>query len=231
MTGCHSTICACACSCMGCAKPALPRLQWLLDETDALRQLRSDPCRPRCGRPCLQPLVRRERRTAEATIIADLFQASVVREPPMSRCRSAAVEPAPIFPRDLLIAAYDEDPNDLVHPALIPLCAAFLDRGQAQLNMPLRAQGFYTAWSHIETAGYVLRPAWERAAGQRIRRTGGLDAESVLLALLAELGIAGGRCAGVYRAPAASFPAGPACSLDRGHDRSSGFPPSRRKSG
>lgn len=169
------------------ASPA--SLQWLLDETDALRQLRSD-LPPALRQTLLAALGATERRTAEATIIADLFQACRARATDVTDAVAPQSSPAPIFPRDLLIAAYDEDPNDLVHPALIPLCAAFLDRGQAQLNMPLRAQGFYTAWSHIETAGYVLRPAWERQLGKRIRRTGGLDAESVLLALLAELGIA-----------------------------------------
>jgi uncharacterized protein YbcC (UPF0753/DUF2309 family) len=173
------------------ASPAA--LQWLLDETDATRQLRDD-LPPDLQRALLAAQLAESTAghatTSEAAAVSDLYLACQERAadtvlpaptPPPSR---------PAFPRDLLIAAYDEDPDDLVHPTLIPLCAAFLDRGQAQLNMPLRAQGFYSAWSHIETTGYVLRSAWERQLGKRIRRTGGLDPESVVLALLAELGIA-----------------------------------------
>lgn len=168
-------------------------LQWLLAESDATRCLRSD-LPADLQRELLQaqlaaPAGAQAPRN-EADAVAALWQAS--------RERAGVADPAAVvspsaprtWPRDLLIAAYDEDPNDLVHPTLIPLCAAFLDRGQAQLKMPLRAQGFYAAWSHIETTGYVLRSAWERQLGKRIRRTGGLDSESVVMALLAELGLA-----------------------------------------
>lgn len=97
--------------------------------------------------------------------------------------------PEPRFPRDLLVAVLDEDPCELVHPVLIPLCAAFLDRGQAQWEMPDRALGFYAAWQRVLTSGYAVRAAWERRLEQRLRRTAGLDAEDVVLELLRELGI------------------------------------------
>ncbi len=170
------------------ASPAA--LHWLLQETEATSRLREDlPAALREELRQAQLSARPASSRQEAAALAELFalcreRAAGLPSPPEAPPRGSLV-----FPRDLLIAAYDEDPNDLVHPTLIPLCAAFLDRGQAQLNMPLRAQGFYAAWSHIETTGYVLRSAWERQLGKRIRRTGGLDAESVVLALVAELGI------------------------------------------
>lgn len=167
-------------------------IQWLIDEGDATYRFRPDV------HPSLrsQILDEHQRRlmaddASEATWIRSLWRACLQRatETQATDSSSASASAPSRFPRDLLIAVCDEDPNDLVHPALIPLCAAFLDRGQAQLRMPLRGQGFYAAWCHIETTGYVLRSAWERQLGTRIRRTGGIDAESAVLALLNELGV------------------------------------------
>lgn len=167
-------------------------IQWLIDEGDATYRFRPDV------HPSLrsQILAEHQRRliaddTSEATWIRSLWRACLQRatETQATDSASPSASAPSRFPRDLLIAVCDEDPNDLVHPALIPLCAAFLDRGQAQLRMPLRGQGFYAAWCHIETTGYVLRSAWERQLGTRIRRTGGIDAESAVLALLNELGV------------------------------------------
>lgn len=167
-------------------------LQWQLDEGDAARRFRSD-IPPSLREQALgekgRSLLADE--ASEAAWIHDLWQACQERVPDAGSLSNPHAPAAnrSRFPRDLLIAVCDEDPNDLVHPALIPLCAAFLDRGQAQLRMPLRAQGFYAAWCHIETTGYVLRSAWERQLGTRIRRTGGIDAETAVLALLSELGV------------------------------------------
>ncbi len=167
-------------------------IQWLIDEGDATYRFRPDVHPSLRG----QILAEHQRRliaddTSEAAWIRSLWRACLQRatEAQASDSSSASASAPSRFPRDLLIAVCDEDPNDLVHPALIPLCAAFLDRGQAQLRMPLRGQGFYAAWCHIETTGYVLRSAWERQLGTRIRRTGGIDAESAVLALLNELGV------------------------------------------
>lgn len=103
--------------------------------------------------------------------------------------RAAAPPPPLRFPRELLIAIGDEDPNELVHPVLIPLCAAFLDRGQAHWPMPCRQEGFYAAWRHIAVAGRALRPAWERRLGQLIRGQSDSDPSAAVLSLIDELGI------------------------------------------
>lgn len=95
------------------------------------------------------------------------------------------------FPRDQLLAIGAEDPADLVHPVLIPLCAAFLDRGQSHWTMPDRGEGFFQAFRHVLSAGYAVRPAWERGLGRRMRRSTQrrLDGETTVLELLDELGI------------------------------------------
>jgi len=58
----------------------------------------------------------------------------------------------PMFFREPLLRLSGEDPCELVHQTLIPLAAAFLDRGEAQWTMPDRMQGFYLVWEDIMTA-------------------------------------------------------------------------------
>ncbi|WAS95515.1 DUF2309 domain-containing protein [Nannocystis punicea] len=93
--------------------------------------------------------------------------------------------------RELLRACTDIDANDLVHPVLIPLCAAFLDRGQSHWSMPDRADGFFQAWLRIKQAGVSIRPSWLGGAGKRMKdwQARGVTAEDVALELLAELGV------------------------------------------
>jgi hypothetical protein len=104
----------------------------------------------------------------------------------------AVVPPGPMFFREPLTLLSGEDPSELVHQTLIPLAAAFLDRGIAQWTMPDRLRGFYLVWEDIMTAGLVVRPAWSRQLGRRIRAhlQEGYDAEHEVLSLLDELGIA-----------------------------------------
>lgn len=104
----------------------------------------------------------------------------------------SSAAPGPMFFREPLLRLSGEDPSELVHQTLIPLAAAFLDRGEAQWTMPDRMQGFYLVWEDIMTAGLVVRPAWSRQLGRRIRahQREGYDAEHEVLSLLDELGIA-----------------------------------------
>lgn len=97
----------------------------------------------------------------------------------------------PRFHRDLLVATSDEDTNELVHPTLIPLCAAFLDRGQSHWSMPDREQGFFAAWLQVLTAGRSVRPGWLSQLGALLAdwRARRLGAEDAALELLAELGL------------------------------------------
>ena len=93
--------------------------------------------------------------------------------------------------RELLRAVSDEDANALVHPVLIPLCAAFLDRGQSHWSMPDREKGFFEAWLRVQQTGVSIQPGWLAGLGRRMQAWEARDAEAedVVLELLAELGV------------------------------------------
>lgn len=131
----------------------------------------------------------------EAVAVRSLWTACV------EACRhlagtAARAAPAPEFHRELLLSRGDEDANDLVHATLIPLCAAFLDRGQSQWSMPDRDRGFFNAWRTVMLAGRSIRPGWLSQLGARLRRYEGdrVDAEDLVLELLAELGVEDEEC-------------------------------------
>ncbi len=167
-------------------------LLWLLSETDALRKLRRDI--PEAARKRLlsvqnadsvQSSPENEAAMVSAlwTVCKDLADHAQLRPRPQTRT---------VFFREPLHALSGEDPCETVHQTLIPLAAAFLDRGEAQWTMPDRNHGFYLVWEEIMTAGLVVRPAWSRGLGRRIRDhvREGYDAEHEVLSLLDELGIA-----------------------------------------
>lgn len=104
---------------------------------------------------------------------------------------SRPLAPLPRFPYEWLLTIGHEDPDELVHPVLIPLCAAFLDRGQSHWPMPERDAGFFAAWCRLGTSGMAVRPAWLAQLGKRLRTwiAAGTTAEAAVLELLTELGI------------------------------------------
>lgn len=167
-------------------------LGWLLGETSALSRLRDDV--PEAARKRLLSVQNADSVLSspetEAAIVFALWQtcqeiAERAQLPP-------ATPRGPLFFREALQMLSGEDPCEPVHQTLIPLAAAFLDRGEAQWTMPDRKHGFYLVWEEIMTAGLVVRPAWSSGLGRRIRahRREGYDAEHEVLSLLDELGIA-----------------------------------------
>ncbi len=176
----------------GLAQTSAAGLSWLLSETDALRRLRGDV--PESARKRLLSVQNADSVKSspenEAAIVAALWAAckEIVEH---VNLRSNATS-AQVFFREPLQALSGEDPCEPVHQTLIPLAAAFLDRGEAQWTMPDRSHGFYLVWEEIMTAGLVVRPAWSRGLGRRIRDhvREGYDAEHEVLSLLDELGIA-----------------------------------------
>lgn len=167
-------------------------LPWQLTETTALRTLREDlplPARTRLLSVQNADSVAKSP-DSEAAICEALWETcqelASLAPPP------AALPLGPMFFREPLTLLSGEDPSELVHQTLIPLAAAFLDRGIAQWTMPDRLRGFYLVWEDIMTAGLVVRPAWSRQLGRRIRAhlREGYDAEHEVLSLLDELGIA-----------------------------------------
>lgn len=138
--------------------------------------------------------------TVRARLLAGRSESEVVEQlyrVALERCGGRVREAAPYahrlrFPRDMLLRVHQEDSNDLVHPVLIPLAGAFLDRGQSRWSMPDREHGMYVAWSRFETTGKAVRASWLRSLGNRLRsyRAQGLDAHGVVLRAMDELGIA-----------------------------------------
>ena len=104
-------------------------LNWLLEEGGWLESFRED----------LDPEVRQQLR--QDTPLA-LWQAALERARPAA---PAAAEPAWLRPRDGLLAGFGVDLDEILHPLLIRLCAAFLDQGIAYWPMPLREQGLLAA--------------------------------------------------------------------------------------
>ena len=176
----------------GLHETSVAGLPWLLSETEASRRLRPDIPEP--ARKRLLSVQNADSVSAssesEAAMVGALWAAcqeltAMVHVPGPSAT-------GPMFFREPLLRLSGEDPCELVHQTLIPLAAAFLDRGEAQWTMPDRMQGFYLVWEDIMTAGLVVRPAWSRQLGRRIRahQREGYDAEHEVLSLLDELGIA-----------------------------------------
>lgn len=126
---------------------------------------------------------------AEAAAVSALWQAS--RRIAARLQRRHVPVPRPIFPRDAILTAGGEDPNDFVHPVLILLAGAFLDQGQAQWSMPDREAGFFVAFRRVLGAGHAVRPTWLAGLGDRLRawEAQGISAEEAILVLCDELGI------------------------------------------
>jgi len=106
------------------------------------------------------PLATDSRNGPTGQLLAELWTALESQHPP---ARPAA---APARRRDQILRRFAVDTDELVHPVLIRLCAAFLDQGLALWPMPDRADGLLVAFRQL----FGL----ERRAPGRVWR--GLDA-------------------------------------------------------
>ncbi|MCA9213128.1 MAG: DUF2309 domain-containing protein [Planctomycetales bacterium] len=75
----------------------------------------------------------------------------------------------PVRHRDVIIAAGGEDPDLPVHETLIRFCAAFLDQGFADWDLPGRELGFFSAFLRQHADG-VVPTRWFRALRHECRR-------------------------------------------------------------
>jgi len=91
--------------------------------------------------------------------------------------------------RDTLVGRELPDPDDLVHPMLIRLSAAYLDQGVAHLAMPGREAGFYRCIRDLYAWPGTLLPEWLTRWPRRLREEAarGLSAEDSVLESLARL--------------------------------------------
>ncbi|MFS8065932.1 MAG: putative inorganic carbon transporter subunit DabA, partial [Byssovorax sp.] len=80
--------------------------------------------------------------------------------------------------------------EQLVHPTLIPLCAAYLDHGVAHRTMGDRGKGFYVAWRTLWTDGVQAEPGWLTGLRAHLldAEAKGHDATDAIVALLEEAG-------------------------------------------
>lgn len=133
--------------------------------------------------------------TGEDLAVASLWESaralSVGRDLPRST-RTPQPDPRVPLPRDAVLRVGADDPDDLVHPILITLAGAFLDRGQSHWSMPDREHGFFVAFRRVLGAGHAVRPAWLANLGDLLRtwEAVGESSEKVIEGLLDELGIA-----------------------------------------
>ena len=166
-----------------------PALDWLLSETDVLDAARPDlPAAVRTRLLGPVPTPRGERRA-----IRDLW---VSCRAAVSRCpaRPAPAPPPPVRHRDVLVAAAASDPDALVHPLLIRLCAAYLDQGLASWPMPDRDQGFFRCVARLYGAGPGPPSRWMGAARRLLAEevASGRSAPDSIERSLAQLGVGPG---------------------------------------
>lgn len=63
-------------------------------------------------------------------------------------------------PRDILVTLVGEDSDQLVHDVLIRFCAAYLDQGQADWEMPAQGKTFWQAFHEYHSQPVRFRPRW-----------------------------------------------------------------------
>jgi len=130
-------------------------LSWLLTDTDVLEAARTDiseKARTRVLGTGVSPSEARHR-------IRDLWDACCSAASVLARAVARPEKP-PVRHRDLLVAALGADPDALVHPLLIRLCAAYLDQGLASSPMPDRERGFHGSVTRLYSLGFGSPEPW-----------------------------------------------------------------------
>lgn len=159
-------------------------VRWTLTESDAIERLRSD----------LAPHIRHRLLATcdgEQEAASDLWHACVEAS---SRSRPSVVHlRPPVRHRDLILAADPTlDTDELVHPLLIRMVAAFLDQGVASWPMPDRERGMLHALAGVYGSGSALVEPWSRDVPRRLRRAvapGGDAALDTIAGELDQLGV------------------------------------------
>lgn len=157
-------------------------LHWLIEEENASRRLRSD-LPPHARARLLNGPTRAI--SAEETVAAALWHHALTWAEATSFAASAP--PAPLRLRDLLLERTRVDVDEMVHPLLIRLSAAFLDQGVAHWAMPTSGQDFHSAIVDIygSARAWTAEPWLRRFAGllDEDRCHGRKDAASLIASL------------------------------------------------
>jgi uncharacterized protein YbcC (UPF0753/DUF2309 family) len=127
-------------------------------------------------------------RDAERRVCSDLWHACV-EAVATSRPTLTHVTP-PVRHRDLIRGVHPAiDTDDLVHPLLIRLCAAFLDQGVASWEMPGRDRGLLTAAARLYSLPVGPSEPWSAGLAAALADCDGRPAEDVIAAEIMRFGV------------------------------------------
>jgi uncharacterized protein YbcC (UPF0753/DUF2309 family) len=166
-------------------------LSWILDETPALAQFRSDlPAHARSAFAALREGSHRsntdERRAVQRLWNACLGVVSRNAPPP------PAMGAMPVRHRDYIHAIHGLDTDAWIHPSLIRFLAGYLDQGLAHWTMPGRARGIHGCFLEIYQSQLAAQcGTWARTLPQVARddRMVGRNALTSIEHSLAVLGV------------------------------------------
>jgi uncharacterized protein YbcC (UPF0753/DUF2309 family) len=168
-------------------------LSWILEETTALSQFRTDlPANARSASAALRELddrVDEERRAVHRLWNGCLRAVGRAGEPP------GIAASAPVRHRDWLRAVNGPDTDDWIHPPLIRFLAGYLDQGLAHWSMPERNRGIHGCFLDIYSAPLSAQCGhWARTLPRLVAedRAAERDALSSVAHSLAQLGVAPG---------------------------------------
>lgn len=97
-----------------------------------------------------------------------------------------------VRPRDLLLNAVGVDVDRDVHDLLIRFCAAYVDQGYSDWELPHREKGFYDAFLTLYSRSSWCSDRWLRGLSEELSRqqNSGISPEASIQESLAQLGIA-----------------------------------------
>lgn len=163
--------------------PERTPLRWWMEESDVLRRIH-----PSVGPQARAVLLGDGRNEAE--LVRELWTL-LARAAEPSEAKHVDRLPASKRPRDRLLARTGIDTDDLVHPLLTRLAAAYVDQGMAYWTMPRRQEGIYSAFCDLYRRRFGPPDPWLRGLAQRLTRQQreGWTAERIVIETLGELEI------------------------------------------
>jgi uncharacterized protein YbcC (UPF0753/DUF2309 family) len=143
----------------GVPEAAGEALNWLLSETSVLDALRPDLSGAARERVVGAAASADDQRRA-VRALWEACRSAVACQPP-APARGAK---SPVRHRDMLLSAFGVDADELVHPLLIRLSAAYLDQGIAPWPMPDRQRGFFACATRLYGLPFGSPTGWMRTA-------------------------------------------------------------------
>ena len=175
-------------------------LSWILEETEALSQFRTDV--PADARSALATLSEAGDRGGERRAVRGLWDACLnavgrARESP------APMAATPVRHRDWLLAVYGIDTDAWLNPSLIRFLAGYLDQGLAHWSMPERSRGIHGCFVEMYRSSLAAQCGqWARTLPRLVGedRAAERNALASIAHSLARLGVADDEYVGYLRA-------------------------------